>query len=255
LTRLLVLPLAAALLGAAACRSVAPPTPLPDGDPRPAALLAAWSRAAQSRQALRGRAHLAVDARDGELRLRGRQVLVAERPARLRVEMLGLLGQTVAVLVTDAGRYQFFSAEDRDYQTGPVDDALLWRLVRLPLRPDEAVDLLLGASPGAEPLALARAHETAESGLTLELADASGAVRRRLAFDAAGGLRALEVRDAAGDPLWTARYADFARLDAGPPFAREISLETAGGTRAELSLRDVELDPELPEALFRLEAP
>jgi len=92
----------AALLAATACRTPAPiAVPLPPDDPRPAALLDAWARAAGERHGLRARARLAVDGADGALHLRGKQILVLERPAYLRVEILGLLNQTVAVLVTD----------------------------------------------------------------------------------------------------------------------------------------------------------
>ena len=81
--------------------------------------------------------------RPGRLRLRGRQVLVAERPASLRVEIQGLLNQTVAVLVTDGERFELFRADDRSYRSGPVEPDLLWRHAWLALTPQQAIDVLL----------------------------------------------------------------------------------------------------------------
>jgi outer membrane lipoprotein-sorting protein len=42
----------------------------------------------------------------------------------------------------------------------------------------------------------------------------------------------------------------------GQPFAHALTLDVAAGdTRAEISLRDVELNPELPPDIFRLRQP
>ena len=77
--------LAAGLVAALACATTdARWLPLPAGDPRPGALLAAWAEAAEQRRALRGRARLAVDAGDGDVRLRGRQLIALERPKQRR---------------------------------------------------------------------------------------------------------------------------------------------------------------------------
>ena len=85
----------------------------------------ALRRTKSSRQALRGRARLAVDDAKGRVKVRGRQLLVVERPARLRVEVQGLLDQTVAVLVVDGDRYELFRADDRSYRSGVLPPGLL----------------------------------------------------------------------------------------------------------------------------------
>ena len=90
------------------------------------------------RHALRGRARLAVDGGDGAVRLRGKQIVVLERPARLRVEVLGFLNQTVAVLTTDGERFELFRSGDRSYETGAVHPDLLWQEAHLALTPEEA---------------------------------------------------------------------------------------------------------------------
>jgi len=217
--------------------------------------VAAWAQAAEQRQALRGRARLAVDAGDGDVRLRGRQLIALERPARLRVEIQGLLSQTVAVLVTDGSRYELFQANDRSYHSGPVHPGLLWEQAHLDLTPEEAIDLLLGMPTPDPALTPSAALADVEASVRLDLADAAGNVRRRALFDAGGLLRRVEVFDAAGERLWTAEFDGYAPVD-GIDFAHVVSLDVAtGGTRAEITLKDVQLNPSLSPDIFRLRAP
>jgi hypothetical protein len=248
--------LVAALLAATACRTLAPVAiPLAPDDPRPALLLDAWAHAAGERRGLRARARLAVDGGSGAVRLRGKQILVLERPSRLRVEILGLLGQTVAVLTTEGERFELFRAEDRSYETGDVHPDLLWEQAYLALTPEEAIDLLLGLPAPDRSLALVAALGDGAGGVSLELADAAGRLRRRAGFDAEGRLRWLEALDGADALVWRAEFDEYAAVG-GEPFAHAVSIEvSAGRTRAEISLRDVELNPELPPDIFRLRAP
>jgi hypothetical protein len=245
--------LGALLLGAASCRSVAPAlAPLPPDDPQPARLLEAWAGMAQSRHALRGRAKLAVDDAEGKVHLRGRQLLIVERPARLRVEVQGLLDQTVAVLVTDGDRYELFRADDRSYQSGLLPPGLLREQAMLDLTPQEAIDVLLGAPAPDTSLTPRASLRARDGGVVLELAGPDGALRRRAHFDAKERLTQLEVFGAGGALAWRASFDDF-RPIGGIDFAHVVVLETsAPHTRAEIALRDVELNPKLPDGVFRL---
>jgi hypothetical protein len=247
--------LVAALATATACRSIPPAAiPLAPDDPRPAALLSAWGRSAEERQGLRGRAKLSVDGARSGVHVRGKQVLVLERPARLRVEILGLLNQTLAVLVIDGERFELFRVDDRSFETGEVHPDLLWQQAHIALTPDEAVELLLGA-PQADPsLVPVVALGSADGSIRIDLADADGSVRRRMGFDAEGRLRWTEV--VRNDEIeWRATF-DRYELVGDTPFAHAISLDVAAGnTHAEISLRDVELNPQLSPEIFRLQLP
>jgi hypothetical protein len=247
--------LAGLLLSLACATPAARWTPIPPDDPRPARLLAEWSEAAEARRGLRGRARLSVDAGDGEVRLRGRQLIALERPARMRVEIQGLLSQTVAVLVTDGTRYEVFRAQDRSYQSGPVHPGLLREQAYLDLTPEEAIGLLLGVPVPGAGLTLDGAATDPEAALRIDLADAGGALRQRARFDAEGLLREVEVFDAEGDLVWSALFDGYAPVG-DVPFAHAVTLEVASGaTRAEISLRDVQLNPALSPDIFRLRAP
>jgi hypothetical protein len=242
--------LVALLLVAAGCQTAVPRWPLAAGDPRPAALMRAWQEHAAERRSLRGSARLAVD---GEaLHLRARQILVIERPSRLRVEVQGLLSQTLAVLVTDGPRYELFRAEDRSIETGEVHPELLWQVASLALTPEEAIDLVLGAPRVDVSLAPLRAFEAGDGEIGVELGDAAGDVRERRSFDALGRLRRVERLAEAGDVVWSARFDAYEPVS-GVPLAHAIRVEaTQPATRAELVLSGVELNPTLPADIFHL---
>jgi hypothetical protein len=241
--------LAALALAATACRTPGALRPLPADDPRPGLLLEAFERAGEARRALRGRARIEVDAGAGR-RLAGRQVLVVERPARLRVEVLGLFDQALAVLTTDGDRFELFRAADLSFEEGPLRPELLWEQAHIALRPEEAIALLLGA-PLPEPgLVAVAAAGSREGAVEVTLALPGGPERRRLAFDAQGRLSRISVFDPEGALEWVAAFEGYAPVG-GVSFAHEITLYVAAGrTRAEIRLRDVELNPELPPGIW-----
>ena len=240
----------ALLLAAAGCRSAPTRLPLAPDDPRPSALIRIWQERASERRALRGSARLAVD---GEgLEVRARQILVVERPSRLRVEVQGLLSQTLAVLVTDGPRYQLFRAEDRSFETGEVHPGLLWRVASLDLTPEEAIDLVLGAPRLDAALAPVRAFEAGDGEIGVELGDGSGRVRERRSFDSEGRLRGVERLAEGGGVAWSARFDDYAPVS-GVSLAHAIRLEAGEpAIRAQLVLSGVELNPTLSAELFLL---
>lgn len=215
--------------------------------------LAELETARAARHALRGSLRLALDGPEGSFR--ASQVLLLERPARLRVEVLGFLSQTVAVLTTDGASFDLFRAEQRRVERGPVYPGLLHDVARIDLEPEEAVSLLLGVPTLPAGLHLSRADVTDEGGLALDLVDAPGAVRRRVVLGPARELRETEVRTLAGDVLWEARFDDY-RLLGDVPFAHRIALHfPVTGTHVEIQFQQVELDPAFSEDAFVLRLP
>ncbi len=243
------------VLLAASCRAPTPLRRLPAGDLRPQALLEEWSLRAGGRRALRATARLAVDAEQSgrsDVRLRSKQLLVLERPALLRVEVLGFLDTTVAVLATDGMRYELFEAGERRFETGPVHEDLLWQVARLDLTPAEAVDLILGVPLPGDALTATAAFDAGDGRIRIQLSDEASAVRRLVDFDEERQLRWLQVRSQDGEVAWEARFDDYAEVG-GAPVAHEISVVLRDGrSRARISLRDVELNPTLSPDIFRL---
>jgi hypothetical protein len=244
---------------ATGCVSSIPAKPLPANDPRPAALLAAWHAQTAGRAALQATARLAVDAAgagaDGhDLALRSKQRMWLARPAQLRVEVLGFLDTTLAVLVTDGDRYALFQTQEQRFEEGAVYPELLWDAARLELTPAEAVEVILGAPDPDSGLTPAAAYLVGER-VRIELADRGGRVRRVVEFGAGGELRRLAQSDDEGGLAWEALFDDFADFG-GAPFARNVAVRSSSGrTRAELVLRAIELNPEVPANVFQLRAP
>jgi hypothetical protein len=245
---------AALALSATACRTPATLRALPAGDPRPQLLLDAFERSAQARRSLRGRARIEVEGGSG-LRLAGRQILVAERPARLRIEVLGLFDQALAVLTTDGERFELFRSADLSFEEGELRPELLWEQAHIALRPEEAIALLLGAPPPEPGLVPVRAEGAEDGTVRVALAAPGGPERRRLRFDPEGRLRQVEVIAPDGALEWAAGFGEYAPVG-GVPFAHAITLYVAAGaTRAEIRLRDIELNPELPPGIWSVRPP
>jgi len=242
-----------------ACRTPpAPGVPLPDTDPRPAALLEAWAERTAGRVALRALADLDLDAPD--LSFDRPQRLAVARPARLRVEVLGLFDQIAAVVVTDGDTYQVYDARSGQLEEGAVGAHLLWRVARVDLEPAEAVDLVLGMPRPGAALDAGDAQIFEDGAIAFSRVDGHGVVREQYRFDGAGRLAETARFDAAGALLWRARFSDY-RAVVGPlggeeEFAFEIDLAFPRvEARARLDFAQVVLVDALPDALFALKLP
>lgn len=252
-TRAFAAPALALLLAFAfACAGARAPraTPLAPADTRPGALLDALAQTGAARRSLRGVARLAVEGPAGGGR--ARQILLLERPARLRVEILGLLDQRVAVLTTDGVHYRLYRAEDGSLTGGPVHDALLWEVAGLAVTPEQAVQILLGAPeppPGAR---LAGGAELADGRVRLDLRVPDRPGTTRLEFDPAGRLIGWARLGAGGEALQEARFGDYRALGGDAfPFTIELADRTTGA-EARVHFASVELDPVLAPELFEL---
>jgi outer membrane biogenesis lipoprotein LolB len=242
----------AGVLLLSACTTVSPALPLPPSDPRPQAFVADLADLAEQRRSMRGVARVAVDSEDGQVSIRANQRLVVERPGRLRVEVLGFLSATAAVLATDGERYEFFLAEDRSYQSGPVHPHLLWEVSRIALPPEEVVDLVLGAPLPEVEYQLGPALVSGDGRIEVTLTDLAGAQLRTVAFDKMGLLRRVDVF-ARGRIAWTAHFDDYAGVG-DRFFAHTLLVEfISARTTAEVSLRDVEINPDLQDDVFHLQ--
>jgi len=248
----------AALVGllAGACRLAAvrdEGVALDPGDARAQALLASLVERGARPAGLRAAARLRLDAPG--LHLSRPQRIVAEQPAKLRVEVVGLFGQVAGVVATDGERFAFVDLTSGRREQGPVDDALLWRTARVDLTPVEAVDLLLGAPRVSARSTVVAARAFADGAIVMRVHEGDGRGERRVEFDAAGRLRSIERRDAAGRTRWSARYADWREVD-GTAFAHRLDLEFPRVSgEASIRFEAVALDPEIPDDLFVLQVP
>lgn len=233
----------AAGLAAAGCASVHPvgaPVLLEHGDPRVAGWLERARLDGEARRTLRALGSLKVAARRGGGRVK--QVILVERPARLRLESLDFLGQSRSVLVTDGRRYMFFDGQER--RNGTLGPKTLLDLMGLDLDPLEAVRALL-AAPGASDVPVTRVFARGEERIVEQGS-------RRLYFTAHGELAAFEVRTPSGEIRWRAEYRSWREVPGGRyPQTLHLSFP-ASELHAEIELREVELNAELDPLLFRV---
>lgn len=195
-------------------------------------------------------ARLSVDGPGGAVR--SRQVMVAVRPASLRVEILGFLSQTQAVLVTDGESYSFFDVRERSFERAALRPGLLARIAGVDLEPDEAVRVLLG-TPDLAGLRPVGAALLPGGGVRIILADDSGSTRRAVETDADGQLERFAAWGPQGS--FDARYGD--RQAVGEvPFAHRIEIEfPETEVLARIELSQVDLNPTLGPNAFELDTP
>lgn len=233
--------LACLLLGA--CAQLAGPPAFQPIEGEDEAMRARVERAiaeADARQTLRavGQLHVAGPSGSGKVK----QVVLVERPERLRLESLNVLGQAATMLVTDGERFAFYDGKTLD--SGAVSAEVLHERLGLAFTPAEAVGALLAAPrPVVWPPrgVLARGAERA-----VLFSDQS------LRFAENGDLAAIENLDAGGGVRWTASYSAWRDVPGGRyPFSVVLEFPETK-LRAELTLDKVELDVPIDEALFRV---
>jgi hypothetical protein len=229
-------------LSAAACATPASPgfTAVTGDDEALRARVQTLRADAARRERLRAVGKLRVESPDGSASVR--EVVLVERPARLRLESLNMLGQAASLLVIDGERFSFF--DGKTLEDGEVGAELLRSRLGLALEPSEAVSALLVAPLEDEWRPRAILGRGAEREVRL--------ATQSLRFSAAGELAALAALDEDGAERWRAEYADWRDVPGGRyPFSLVLtSSETE--LRAELVLDQVELNPSLDPSLFRV---
>jgi hypothetical protein len=243
LARLASAPALLVVLALAGCRTLpAEQRPLATDDPRPALRVAALRALGEQRHALRATARSRSEGPGGGGF--SNQLLLVQRPASLRVEVIGLLQQRILVLATDGVRYELWRAEGGLREEGPVHPGVLDEVAGLPVTPEAAVGLLLAAPELPEGPATS-ADESADGRLALHWPE------QTLEFDPEGRLAALRFRPDGRDILY-ARWDDW-RETPGGAFPHRLEIELAEAeARLVLEYRQVELEPEIDPALFRL---
>jgi hypothetical protein len=247
----LVRALAVALVLIVGCRTapVSVGESLDPASPDVQAALADFLVQARAHQSLRGSARITLEGVRGASF--ARHLVVLERPAHVRMEVMGLAGQRIAVLATDGERFDLYRAETASVESGLVHPGLLAEVGGVPLTPAELVALLLGALPVPVD-ELQSAVRGGDGRLALTWPGPEGEHLTAI-LDAEGRLQALRLEDASGIERVSASYADHRPANEGF-FAHQVTLDFGSrGLRAEVNFRQVELDPELPEGLFRLQ--
>ncbi len=204
----------------------------------------AWMASARetgmARQGLRALAALKLVSPSGSGRVR--EVILVERPSRLRLETLNLLGQTQALLVTDGQSFGYYDGDD--FEGGPLEPGLLLERLGLDLEPDEAVRVLLAAPR--------LSAQSPRAVYALDQDRVAEFATQRVRFSADGELRAIEELDEHGRVRWIAEYSSWRDVEGGRyPFVMHLRFPRSRVT-ADLELDEVDLNPQLSAGLFTL---
>lgn len=234
----------------AACARRAPP---PDLSADPAELLRQVERTQGRVERLQGEARVKVESPAGGGTVT--QFVVAERPDRLRLDVVDFFGNPVASLVADGGRFALLDLRQRVFLRGAATPENLARLLPLAIPVEELVALLCGAVPiaGGRPVSVEAGDGVAR--LTVEAADRT----QRLDVGAGGAVHASRVGGLPGTAAPPGRYdVTFDRFEerGGRPFPGRVHLDAPGAqVSLELAWKQIEVNGVLPGGSFDLSPP
>lgn len=244
--------LAAALLLVSGCSVSAPPAlhPPPPNLPDAAELCARLQARRERLHSLRALVRLRYS--DPEESHSSRQALIVERPSRVRVEVLSLLG-TAFLLTADGTQLTVYAPNERTVYRGTASPENLWRYTRLWMPVGDLVDIVLATPPVAAETASGVSFEPQSGEIRLQHRAEEGDAA--VGFSEEGLPVSVQRRGRNGSVLWNARYGAY-ETHAGLPIATEIALELPQFSRTiDLSLGEIEINPALDARLFALQTP
>jgi len=131
-------------LAAASCHSVAPP---PSRFPSAADALARMKATYQCERGVKGDAK--VDSFSDRGRIRGKLLLFASRPSRLRIDLVSPppFNSIISTLAIDDGHFSLLDLREHKFYEGPATACNIARLTEVPLEAHALVSLLGGQAP------------------------------------------------------------------------------------------------------------
>ncbi len=143
----------------------------------------------------------------GNQHVKAKEEIVVKRPGNLRVEAMSPFG--VALLLAAQGsELAIFEPGQNRFMRGQATADTLYRYVRIPMVPADAVGLLMGLAPPEFALNASADSVSSDGAMTVALYGNTGSGTRELGFSA-GNL--AMVRETAGDGRvnYEVRYSDY----------------------------------------------
>ena len=139
--------------------------------------------------------------------LKAREDIVVRRPNNLRVEARSPLG--VALLLAAQGsELAIFEPGENRFMRGEATAETLYRYVRIPMAPADAVGLLMGLAPRDFAAGSVPASESNNGAMTIATYASFGSGSRQLGF-ADGNLAMVRETGADGRVNYDVRYSDY----------------------------------------------
>jgi len=208
----------------------------------------------QRRETLRSlRSEASIAVMSPERSAKATQLLIVERPDRLRVEVLSPPGVVFALASANGDLAAWVRDENRVYR-GAATPGNLARYAGIDLQITDAVDILLGGPPRRTVREASVDAEPETGRVRLRQETDSGA---QIVFFAGEPLLPVEVQEigGGGDLLWRAHFDAYQSVG-GFALATRIGVDVPGtGQSILVALRDAELNPSLPASVFVLPTP
>ncbi len=134
-----------ALVGCAlltGCTNIAPPKSVP---PTGDAALERMRGGAACADGLQASAK--IDYYGDQGRVRGELLMIAKRPASLRMDIVSPFGATLATLTSDSTKFALADLRNKQFLFGPAKTCNIARLTHMPIPAPALVDLLRGVAP------------------------------------------------------------------------------------------------------------
>jgi outer membrane lipoprotein-sorting protein len=143
----------------------------------------------------------------GDQHVKAKEEIVAKRPGNLRVEAMSPLG--VALLLAAQGSdLAIFEPSQNRFMRGQANADTLYKYVRIPMAPTDAVGLLMGLAPPDFPLSTAPDLVSKNGDLMIATYGNSTSGTRELGFTD-GNLAMVRETGANGSINYEVRYSDY----------------------------------------------
>lgn len=143
----------------------------------------------------------------GDQHVKAKEEIVVKRPGNLRVEAMSPFGMAL-LLAAQGSELAIFEPGQNRFMRGQATADTLYRYVRIPMVPTDAVGLLMGLAPPGFALNASVDSVSKDGAMTVALYGNTGSGTRELGFSA-GNL--AMVRETAGDGRvnYEVRYSDY----------------------------------------------
>jgi hypothetical protein len=236
------------LLGCGSCATfpVSPPPPPPEE------LLVRIQARSQNLLGLKGLAYVQVSAPGKSFRVQ--EVILARRPADLRLESLSPLGNPQFYLATDGRELNLYNPGENRYYRGRTNARYFSSLLPLPLDPEEIVTLLLGSFPILPHSGSSVHFEPQENLWILELNDSSREAVQTLGVEPQSGQVSYTEYRLRGVTRRLS-FGDF-RVLSNLSFPYQIHFEAPESkTKLRVEYTDAEINPVWERGDFHLPVP
>jgi len=202
---------------------------------------------------LKAIAKIKVESPDGNFSVK--ELIVAQKPNRLRLETLSPLGQPGFYAATDGQELFLFDPSENIYYHGSSTPRNLGLIIPLHLALEDMVPVILGSIPLIHHDADATRCTANENGYVMRLEGRDDGTAQVLTLSR-NELRVAASENYVNDGLtWSVNYADY-EITGSMAFPRTVTVFLPSEkTTVRISYKKVEFLPEIDPSLFRLSAP